>query len=339
MPACPPESVNPNRTEYKIMKLDRIVIGIDFSEHSIAAAQWVARALAPRAELVLVHVLELPPPPWFLRSRFSLRPQDVEMCRAGARARLRELGRQVGRGMLWEEVRSGRPEDEVLRVAREYEADLIVVGSHRERTGFWNRFGSTAERILGGSTVPVLVVHGAPRTVPRLVLAAIDDSATGRKVINGTQALAQRLGASGKVLHVLPPNMPYQLSLAGEVVVHDDQYVEAERELVESARAWLAERVEDVPTRLEPTVLLGDTPEAILREARLSGADLLVLGRERKGRIRRHLLGSVTGTVIRGASCPVLVIPSPDHRELSKLDQNDEASSTSADAALDGVVQ
>lgn len=320
------------------MKFDRIVIAVDFSEHSIAAAQWVARSFAPRAELVLVHVLELPPPPWFLRSRLALRAEDVETCRVRARARLHELGKQIGRGLLWEEVRSGRSEDEVLRVAREYEADLIVVGSHRERPGFWNRFGSTAERILGGSTVPVLVVHGAPRTVPRFVVVAVDDSATGREVVRQGQALAERLAASGKVLHVLSRQVPYQLTAGGELMAKESSYIEAERELLLATRAWLRERLEEIPDSLEPVVLLGDATEVILREARLSGADLLILGRERKGRIRRHLLGSVTGTVIRGASCPVLVIPSPDHRELVTMEPVEDASAAvSNDAALDGA--
>src|SRR5690348_9696685 len=165
------------------MKCNRIVVAVDFSEHSIAAVQWVAQHFAPRAELVLVHVLELPPPPSFWPRRVWLRADDIETYRMGAKTRLRQLGLQIGRGLLWEEVRLGRPEDEVLRVAAEYEADLIVAGSHRERTGFWNRFGSTAERILGGAEVPVLIVHGAPRGAPRLVLAAVDDSVTGEKVI------------------------------------------------------------------------------------------------------------------------------------------------------------
>ena len=321
------------------MKLDRIVIAVDFSDRSIAAAQWIARSFAPRAELVLVHVLELPPPPWFLRSRLALRAEDIETCRVDARRRLHELGKQIGRGLLWEEVRSGRPEDEVLRVAREYEADLIVVGSHRERPGFWNRFGSTAERILGGSAVPVLVVHGAPRAVPRFVVVAVDDSATGRKVIRQSQALTERLAASGKVVHVLSRQVPYQLAVGGELVTHDSSYVEAERELLQATRAWLRERLEDIPSSLESAVLVGDATEVILREARLSGADLLILGRERKGRIRRHLLGSVTGTVIRGASCPVLVIPSPDHREhVTMIAGEDASTGFGNDAALDRAV-
>ena len=70
------------------MKFERVVIGIDFSERSIAAAQWVARSFVPKAELMLVHVLECPPPPHFLRRRSPSRargttsaPSALEMRR------------------------------------------------------------------------------------------------------------------------------------------------------------------------------------------------------------------------------------------------------------------
>ena len=79
------------------MKIERTIVAIDFSERSIAAAQWVARHFAPKSELVLVHALELPPPPLFLRGRASWREDDVETCRTGARLRLRQLGGQIGR--------------------------------------------------------------------------------------------------------------------------------------------------------------------------------------------------------------------------------------------------
>lgn len=39
------------KTEFK-----KIVIGIDFTDASLAGARWVSTHLAPRAELLLVHV-------------------------------------------------------------------------------------------------------------------------------------------------------------------------------------------------------------------------------------------------------------------------------------------
>jgi nucleotide-binding universal stress UspA family protein len=322
------------------MKYDRIVIAVDFSEHSIAAAQWVARHFAPRANLVLVHVLELPPPPSFWPRRVWLRTDDIETYRVGAKTRLRELGAQIGSGVLWEEVRQGRPEEEVLRVSLEFAADLIVVGSHRERDGFWNRFGSTAERILGGAEVPVLIVHGAPRSAPRLLLAGVDDTLIGEKVIGHARALAERLGATGRFLHVLP-SAPHHLPFfPGELVVHDGAFVESRNEMIHATHEWLRERIADDDAGLTPLVQQGHTPEVILREARLAGADLLVLGRERKGTIRRHLLGSVTGTVIRGANCPVLVIPSSSHADSLDVERaSDARAHDDREPALDGAVQ
>jgi universal stress protein E len=291
------------------MRLERIVVAIDFSERSIAAAQWVAQQFAPKSELILAHVLELPPPPRFLRGRAGWRDDDVDTCRTGARARLRQLAAQIGRGLIWEEVRVGRADEEVLRVAREHRADLIVVGSHRDRAGFWNRLGSTAERIMGGSAVPVLVVHGAPRDVPRLLLAAVDDSDTANQVIEHTRALTQRLSARGKVVHVLPHRAIQRLVMPGEITIHDHRLVEAEEQLVVATHEWLASLLDGALDELTPAVSLGDPAEGILREARDAGAHLLVVGRERKSRARRFLLGSVAGAVTRAANCPVLVIP------------------------------
>ena len=47
--------------------------------------------------------------------------------------------------------------------------------------------------------------------------------------------------------------------------------------------------------------------EAILREAEAFDADLIVLGRPRRGELATRLFGSVTLRVLRRSSCPVIV--------------------------------
>lgn len=49
--------------------------------------------------------------------------------------------------------------------------------------------------------------------------------------------------------------------------------------------------------------------EAIIEEARFFGADLLVLGRPRRGEFAARLLGSITLRLIRRSPCPVIVAP------------------------------
>lgn len=320
------------------MKLERVVVAIDFSERSIAAAQWVARRFAPRAEIVLVHALELPPPPLFLRGHAFWREDDVETYRAGARVRLHQLGADIGRRLISEEVRVGRAHDEVLRVARECSADLIVVGSHRDRETFWNRLGSTAERVMAGARVPVLVVHGAPRDVPRILLAAVDDSETGARVIQVAHTLAAQFSARGKVVHVLPPQAIQQLLTPTEITAYDYRLVEAEQQLIRATQEWLATQLPQTPNELTSAVLVGEPAESILSEARETGSHVLVIGRERKPRARRFLLGRVASAVTRVANCPVLVIPGGTIMDRTRVRDCVPAAAETENALFTGVL-
>jgi nucleotide-binding universal stress UspA family protein len=54
--------------------------------------------------------------------------------------------------------------------------------------------------------------------------------------------------------------------------------------------------------------------EAILREAAEFEADLIVLGKPRRGELATRLLGGVTMRVLRRSGCPVIVAPRPAPR-------------------------
>lgn len=47
--------------------------------------------------------------------------------------------------------------------------------------------------------------------------------------------------------------------------------------------------------------------EGILAEAKEFGADLIVLGKPRRGELKTRLLGSVTTRILRRSACPVIV--------------------------------
>jgi nucleotide-binding universal stress UspA family protein len=109
------------------MKLDKLVIGIDFSTHSVEAASWAARHFAPGAELVLVHVISIPEAPPIVRSRFPRRDLLIETVREGAEKRLRELSLSLNAGRVWLEIREGKIVESLTEVATEFG------GHHRRR--------------------------------------------------------------------------------------------------------------------------------------------------------------------------------------------------------------
>src|SRR5690606_7654609 len=136
------------RVEGGRMSLERVVVGVDFTEGSTAAARWVARELAPDAELVLVYVVDIPTPPAFLQGAFPPHDELVQTTIRGAEARLRELGGELRARLMWTKVRVGQPAEEIAAEAEEMHAGLIVVGEHGKRRAFWDVLGSTAERVV-----------------------------------------------------------------------------------------------------------------------------------------------------------------------------------------------
>jgi len=78
----------------------------------------------------------------------------------------------------------------------------------------------------------------------------------------------------------------------------------AARGLLDLARARVGD---DVPST--PEVLSGVPAEAVTHRAAELGADLIVVGSHRRGRLDRLLVGSVSEGIVRRATSPVIVVP------------------------------
>jgi nucleotide-binding universal stress UspA family protein len=137
----------------------RILCAIDFSESSLRALDC-ALTLARKAEgkVTLLHVLELLPGP---QGAAAVAAFDVASYRRAleeeARDRLNSL--LPGHAQRWiegEEIRAGKPYEEILRAAEESEADLIAMGVHGHGALIDALFGSTAYQVARRAPCPVL---------------------------------------------------------------------------------------------------------------------------------------------------------------------------------------
>ena len=137
-----------------------ILLAVDFSEHCEAVANR-AKDLADKyqAKLSIVHVVDSVPMTDAgygadIPFNFDLTAELM----AGAKKRLAKLGEKltVAEDRLWLEM--GSPKTEIVRVAEENKADLIVVGSHG-RHGLALLLGSTANGVLHHATCDVLAVR------------------------------------------------------------------------------------------------------------------------------------------------------------------------------------
>ena len=297
-------------------------MALDFSDPSVAAAEWVARHFAAGAELVFVHVLHVPEPPRFLEGRYPSRGRLVETARTGAELRLRELASTLATGLVWTEVRVGNPDEEIVRVAAEYGADLIVVGRSAPRAGLWGRLGTTAHRVLRRTAVPVLLAGEARAHSPSRLLVGLDDSELTGSVLDWTGFLLERSGGEAVVMHVVHPlEFDHTATLQRGLLRSAADALDgdpAEEPPLRDAQAWLRDRLDErfgsspVRARMTPVAIEGLPAASLIAEASRRDRDLIVLGSRGAGTVQRFLLGSVAEAVLRDSSWPVLVVVRPD---------------------------
>lgn len=142
-----------------------ILVPVDFSEASLAALETALVLHAhPGTTVVVQHVIDSDSIDFAVALGFG-QPDEIEAkSRSHADLAMHRHADAVTvpAGVEIRRVVSiGRPVFEIMRLARELEADLIVLGSPPPSTNAEHAlFGSVAERVLRAARCPVLVIPG-----------------------------------------------------------------------------------------------------------------------------------------------------------------------------------
>lgn len=139
----------------------RIVCPTDFSAPAAQAAHYAAGlAKSCGAEVILLHVVAELSYPMRSLGTVTAFPNLQDEMQKRASEELDEAKAKLGEGItVRTEMRHGDIHDEVLGCATDNDCDLIVLGTHGH-TGLKHMLlGSTAERIVRMSEIPVLTVR------------------------------------------------------------------------------------------------------------------------------------------------------------------------------------
>ena len=278
----------------------RILLATDGSEDAaLATRAAVDISRKSGSELHLVHIWRNVPSPYahsFVKRELQRQGQEVLDKQA---KRIEGDGGRIS-GM---HLRQGRISDEVIELARELGAGLLVVGSRGHGQIGRILMGSHSEEIVHRARLPVLVLRRATVWPPARLVIGDDNSEDAKKAGELAASLGELFGISEALLMRTYPRLVEQ---ASDVGASDYAMQRAEKDL--EARA--AELEEVLGYRPQTKLAAGEAAVAILEAAREGdGSALVAVGSRGLGTVRRTRLGSTSTKVVQAAPGPVLVYP------------------------------
>lgn len=196
----------------------------------------------------------------------------------------------------------GTPHRRINGIAGTVDADLILVGS-RGKSPLENRvIGSTARNLARTTVVPLLIDRiergvEEPETVRRHLfkrtLFATDFSENAERAFEAFEYL-RHATEEVTLVHVRSPK--------------DDT---GDAATVESLMRPLVEQLEGWELDAEIDIRRGDPTEGILAAEREHDPSTILLGSRGRSRLRRLLLGNVSGDVVANATGNVFLVPPP----------------------------
>lgn len=290
-------------------ELKHILAATDLSAPARHAVERAALVAAGNdAALAMIHIANLAPLDQ-IRQLLSSEPERLEQdlvdqLRDALRTLAATIHERFGVTPALR-VATGDLLPELLNHAATLPADLLVLGARGSSFLRHILLGTTAERLLSSSRVPMLVVKQPPHEPYRQLLVPVDFSASSLRALRLARTIAPRADIS--VLHVFEVPFEGQLRYAGV----DESKIEHYRAIAHN-QAWeklrqLRSSADLDDARVELLVRQGDVSQRILEQEQEADCDLIVIGKHGKDAIEELLLGRVTRHVLTEAQGDILV--------------------------------
>lgn len=316
----------------------RILIGYDGSEYAGAIFDDLKRAGLPReseVKVVTVADLLMSSPPakevavQILTSRrftAALKQAETHAERVTKEAEefaskaVERLRSEFPEWRVTSEVVTGTPAWELLDAARDWDADLIVVGS-QGRSAIGRFFlGSVSKRIATDARSSVRVARQpAPKNEdePARIIIGVDGSPASEEAIYAVGRRVWQSGTEVKLVAVddgtAPDRIAARLPQAAEMI---NSYLQTRESRVSSMLDWAVKELNNIGLKTLVFSEKGSPQKVLLEEARRWNADSIFVGtRDFKNAFERFRLGSVSTAVVTNATCSVEIVRPTDTQQ------------------------
>ncbi len=285
----------------------RITVALDGSPCSKHAVQALAH-LAPPEELVLVHALNLPD------FGYAMVTPDL---RAEVQSDMEATLRKEGEGILAQAKEQlphdflhvqqihqvGHPVNVIVESARSAKSHLIILGAKGLGPIKELVMGSTSHRVLMHAPCSTMIIQ-APVPHMQKILLAVEGQEDADIALQFLALQPFREAVDIDVCAVWPQPQLAWPTTSGQSNLLEMQAIEEAQDRMKS----VTDRLTRMNYSCQTKIGMGDPAFAILEQATVSQADIILMGTHGRGGFSRFLMGSVSNSVLHQAHCPVLII-------------------------------
>jgi nucleotide-binding universal stress UspA family protein len=281
----------------------KILIPVDFSETSqLALKHGAFIAQLTKGDVHLLHVVnsQYMAQNLFIPMVNFAEPNQVESKAGDRLTQLAEELKNEYNIKVESIVKSGNPSAEIINVAKEIEASLIVMGTHGYSPMEELVIGSVALKVLTKSPCPTMAMSGdADHKGYNKFLLPIDTSAHTRQKVNYTLEMARKFSATVHAVALLSQGEEDEKP-AIELILHQIQQLAKEKNV-----NFHSDVLSNVKNRATATI---NYSEKI-------SADLIVIMTDQDAELSGFFLGPYAQQVIHLSKAPVIAIKPETHFE------------------------
>ncbi len=291
------------------MKLQKILVPIDFSDYSDSAFQYaLGFAKTVQAQLTLIHVEVLIPslqPEALLGT--SKMEKTIRKVLDDIQEQLKEriaIARKAGVNADYAIIQGKSAATSLLEHLQQNPYDLVIMGTHG-RTGIKHFIlGSIAEKLVRLSPTPVLTLHKTTRQFQlHHILIPVDFSESSLKAVDYGAEIASRFQSEITLLHVIE-SLPYPAFYPEGFTPTFDYDPQLRQRINENLDPIL--RNSELP--VHRVIRLGTPSSEIVHYAVKKDIDLILMSTRGLTGLEHILIGSTTERVVRMSEVPVLTI-------------------------------
>lgn len=288
---------------------DTILLPTDGSDHSVQAARhggYLAKVFD--ATVHVINVFDVQSVPGVMKEDV-LREQFAQHLSAEGRQSLESVSSVFDDQLsITTAVLEGEPADTILEYADEYDADVVVMGTHGRRGVDRYISGSVTERVLRHSKIPVLTVRASDRNRSvsgyEDILIPTDGSEPASAAIEHGLEIATRTGGRIHAVNVIDVGK----LAASPTITPPTELIENLESNGEAVTERIAARARERGLEAHTTVRKGYPGEALIEYVDEHDIDLVTMGTAGRRGLGRFLMGSTTEHVIREAAIPVFAV-------------------------------